>query len=169
MKTANPQTVLERKIHRCFGDTMGNGENYCTWCNLCHGYHEEHVKVLMAVTNWPCTRAQKYHREVVNRCLETTVRDRRMFDVVYRRFVRLAPYCRWPEETDPQYLTRMVKLHQAKRQWDDILMKDGKSDLKRFEGLRLRPDLQAKADEIKKRHPIRTRKSAPGRKREMEP
>ena len=168
MKIAHPKTPRERAIHRCFGDTQGNGENYCTWCDTCKGYHEEHIRVLMAVTNWPCTVAQAYNREVLDRCLEHPVSDRRMFDITYRRAIRLAPYWRRPKETDPHYLQRMVDLAEQKPNWNQILMSDGEAERKKREVLGLPRHLQKKADEIKKKYPIKTRKPSFRRRGKLE-
>ena len=160
VRTASPRTTLEAQIHRGFGDVMGNGENVLPWCELCEGYHEEHIKVLQAVTGWNCQRAQKYHREVLSRCLEDRVSDVRSYHVARRRFVRLAPYFRKPKETDPRYLQRMVALKENRPKWDVLLSKDGEEALERHKGLRLRPHLQKKADEIKKKYPITKRRDS---------
>ena len=164
---ATPRTELERQLHRAFGDVFGSGENTLPYCDTCKGYHEEHIKVLQTVAGWNCQRAQKYHRQVLARCLETTVSDRRTFNAARRRFLRLAPYFRTLNESDPRYLQRMVALKKSRPKWDALLSSDGEKDLKRHDGLRLPPHLQEKADDIKRRFPISKRKPSLRRRRKL--
>ena len=164
---AVPRTPLELTLHRAFGDVFGSGENTMPYCESCHGYHEEHIKVLQTVAGWNCQRAQKYHREVLARCLEQTATDRHSYNMQRRRFLRLAPYFRTLNESDPRYLQRMVALKNSRPDWDALLSSDGEKDLKRHDGLRLPRHLQEKADEIKKRFPISKRKSSSGRRRKL--
>ena len=125
--TRVPKTAFEHAVVRALGDWLGNGENNIERCKQCRGFHEEPVRVLLALTNWPCTRVQKYHTEVFDRCLSAS-----RFSIAYRRFRRLAPHWRigghlgakYGDETDNQYFDRMVELHRSKPDWDLLLHND---------------------------------------------
>ena len=128
-------TAFEQALSRAIGDWMGP-ENPLSRCKKCSGYHEEPVRVLMALTGWPCDRADKYHREVFDRCIDRGLQ----FTVMYRRFQRLAPHwrkgghlgARYGVESDAEYTQRMLDLKASPPDWDLMLHEQEKKGVNRI-------------------------------------
>lgn len=125
-------TPLEKQLQSCLGDWVSQ-YNPMERCGICDGFHEEPVRILMAVKKWSCYKAQAYE-QIVRRMLvdHCRVQD---FKRARRKAERIAPHWRrgiHPRmEKDSDFLSRMVQLHLEDPDLDLILFNEGLTPLER--------------------------------------